>query len=84
MSISQNEGMEAARAVTVFDPKQQDKSRIEEKQYDNPDERDIQSSESKTYVVSLTNEAVKRNSDTTESHTDESNGGEALAAFAKV
>ncbi len=72
MSITHNEGMQATKAVTAFDPQQQqDKKQVEERQYDKPEESDVRTSESKPYVVNLTDEAVKRSSDTTESYTGE-------------
>ena len=80
MSISQNEGLQAAaKAVAAVEPRQnQDKNQVEERQYDNPDKGDVQSSNSKAYVVNLTDEAVKRSGDANESYTGE-RGGEAVA-----
>jgi hypothetical protein len=80
MSISQNEGLQAAvKAVAAVEPRQnQDKSQIEEKQYDKPDAKDVNTSNSKAYVVSLTDEAVKRSGDAQESYTGERDGGHRL------
>ncbi|MBE9529614.1 MAG: hypothetical protein IME99_10315, partial [Proteobacteria bacterium] len=80
MSVSQNEGLQAAaKAVAAIEPRQnQDKGQIEERQHDKPDSKDVSTSNSKAYVVSFTDEAVKRSGDAKESYTGERGGGHKL------